>query len=229
MHAVASMSTTNIKDLSDLTDATKLEYCERYGYLWANLGDSDIIIKTTPFSNFMDFNKPLFIKKLFEQNPKIDWLLMTEADSTITNLTITIDDKIDNDYHIIMPVDRLNLNSGNWLLRNSPEGRDYIQTMIDRTPEYAESQGPDSKQKDRWGIQQYIIDTLDEFEHLIKIVPQRHMNSYEQLYDYCVIGTDILGTPALWEPGDWIVHWPGLVHQARIEHATKNLASMITR
>ena len=49
MYAVASMSTTNIADLSDATDAPKKEYCERHGYLWANLGDEDIIIKTTPF------------------------------------------------------------------------------------------------------------------------------------------------------------------------------------
>jgi hypothetical protein len=70
MYAVASMSTKNIHDLSNATDAPKIEYCERHGYLWANLGDDDIIIRTEPFSNFMDFNKPLFIKKLFEQHPE---------------------------------------------------------------------------------------------------------------------------------------------------------------
>jgi hypothetical protein len=228
MHAVASMSTKNIHDLSNATDATKKEYCERHGYLWANLGDDDIIIKTTPFSNFMDFNKPLFIKKLFEEHPNVEWLLMTEADATITNLTIKIEDKIDNDYHVIVPVDRLNLNSGNWLIRNSEQGRAYIQTMIDRTPEYEWSQGPNSTWKDRWGIQQYIIDTLEEFEDIIKIVPQRYMNSYEQIYDYCQIDVDILGTPALWEPGDWIVHWPGIRHEVRLEQC-KKLPEMITR
>jgi hypothetical protein len=228
MHAVASMSTSNIHDLSSLTDATKIEYCLRHGYHWDNLGDTDIIIKTIPYSNFMDFNKPLFIKKMFEQQPAIEWLLMTEADSTITNLTITIDDRIDNDYHVIVPVDMNNLNSGNWLIRNSPEGRAYIQTMIDRTHEYAESQGPNSTLKDRWGIQQYIIDTVEEYEAIIKIVPQRHMNSYEQIYDYCRIDVDILGTPALWEPGDWIVHWPGIRHDVRLEQC-KKLPSMIVR
>lgn len=228
MHAVASMSTSNIHDLSTLTDATKIEYCLRHGYHWDNLGDDDIIIKTTPYSNFMDFNKPLFIKKMFEQQPTIDWLLMTEADATITNLAITIDDRIDNDYHVIMPVDRLNLNSGNWLIRNSPEGRAYIQTMIDRTPDYELSQGPDSKLKDRWGIQQYIIDTLGEFEHLIKIVPQRHMNSYQDIYDYCRIDVDILGESAVWHQGDWIVHWPGLTNDVRIKQAGL-LPEMIVR
>ena len=228
MYAVASMSTSNINDLASLTDAPKKEYCERHGYLWANLGDEDIIIKTTPFSNFMDFNKPLFIKKLFEQHPEIEWLLMTEADATITNLTIKIEDKIDNDYHIIVPVDRNNLNSGNWLIRNSEQGRAYIQTMIDRTPDYEESQGPNSTLKDRWGIQQYIIDTIGEFEEIVKIVSQRYMNSYQQVYDYFTVDKDILGTPALWEKGDWIVHWPGLQHKARLEVASK-LPEMIVR
>lgn len=228
MYAVASMSTSNIADLAAITDPTKIEYCERHGYLWFNLGDDDIHIKTTPFSNFMDFNKPLFVKKVFEQHPEIEWMLFTEADATITNLTIKIEDKIDNNYHLIVPVDRLNLNSGNILIRNSEQGRAYIQTMIDRTPLYEESQGPNSTWKDRWGIQQYIIDTLGEFEDIIKIVPQRYMNSYEQIYDYCHIDVDILGTPALWEPGDWIVHWPGIRHEVRLQRQ-QHLPNMITR
>jgi len=229
MHAVASMNTSNIQDLADQTDATKKEYCNRHGYHWSVLTETDFVIKTDPYSTYMDFNKPHFIMNLFTTQPKIEWLLFTECDATITNLTVTIDDKIDNDYHVVIPVDRLNLNSGNFLIRNSEQGRAYIQAMIDRAGQYEESQGPNSTLKDKWGIQQFMIDTLDEFANIIKVVPQRYMNSYQQeLYDYCDVRTDILGTSGIWEKGDWIVHWPGVTNAARLAHC-KNLPSMIVR
>jgi hypothetical protein len=229
MHAVASMNTANIQELADHTDATKKEYCERYGYHWSVLTESDFVLKTEPYSVWMDFNKPHFIMNLFNTQPDIEWLLFTECDATITNLTVPIEDKIDNDYHVVIPVDRLNLNSGNFLIRNSQQGRAYVQAMIDRAVNYEKDQGPGSTLKDKWGIQQFMIDTLDEFVSIIKIVPQRYMNSYQQeLYDYCDVRTDILGTSGEWQKGDWIVHWPGVTNSARLAHC-KNLPDMIVR
>lgn len=231
MHAVASMNTANIQNLANLTDVTKKEYCERHGYKFFVMREEHFVIITEPFSNYMDFNKPYFIINLFKENPDIEWLLMSECDATITNLTIPIDNKIDNDYHLVIPVDRLNLNSGNFLIRNSEQGRNYLQTMIDRHPDYAESQGPNSTLKDKWGIQQYMIDTIDEFADIIKIVPQKYMNSYEpEIYDYADVSVDILGNSGVWEQGDWIIHWPGIRNDVRLVRAQRLLdENLITR
>lgn len=222
MYAIVSMSTDNIKDLTKYTDGYKKEYCDLHGYELCILSEADFEIVTTPYSALMDWNKVYYLKKLFEKRSDIEWALLSEADATITNMTIPMSDKIDNDYHVIIPVDRLNLNSGNVLIRNSEQGRAYIQMIIDKCEEYREGQSPDSKLKDKWGIQQVMIDTIDQYTDIVKIVPQKYMNSYEpQIYDYADVSTDILGTSGVWAKGDWIIHWPGIRHNVRIERAER--------
>jgi hypothetical protein len=204
MHAVASINTADYQDLADLTDAPKIEYCNRYGYEF-------FVLKETKYSPIMGFNKIAYVLDIFKQRPDIEWLLFSECDAMITNLSISIDDKIDPDYHFILPVDRLNLNSGNFLARNSPEGRAYLQMIVDIEPEYVNRD---------WAEQQVIIDTIEEYSDIVKIVPQRYMNSYEPaIYDYCDARFDIMGNSAAWEPGDWIVHWPGTYKPTRIARA----------
>ena len=213
MHAVASINLENYQDLADLTDAPKIEYCNRYGYQHHVLRDSS-------YSDIMGFNKIGFVLDLLNKHPDIDWLLFTECDATITNLTISIDDKVDNDYHFIIPVDRLNLNAGNFLVRNTVEGRAYLQMIMDHEPEYKTAE---------WAEQQVIIDTIEEYTDIVKIVPQKYMNSYiQEPYDYCDVRMDILGNSGEWSSGDWIVHWPGLHKPLRLDQA-KKMAPQIIR
>jgi galactosyl transferase GMA12/MNN10 family len=213
MHAVASINLENYQDLADLTDAPKREYCERWGYQFHVLRDSH-------YSPIMGFNKIHYMLDLLNTHLDIDWLLFTECDATITNLTVSIDDKIDQGYHFIMPVDRLNLNAGNILVRNSAQGRGYLQMILNRESEYAEAE---------WAEQQVIIDSIEDYTDIVKIVPQKYMNSYVQApYDYCDVTKDIFGLSGEWTPGDWIVHWPGLHKPVRIQQATEMLTK-ITR
>ena len=212
MHAVASINLPNYQDLADLTDITKQEYCERYGYQFH-------VLREQRYSECMGFNKIGYVLDLFQQYPGIEWLLFSECDATITNLTISIDDKIDNHYHFIIPVDRLNLNAGNFLARNTPEGRAYLQMIMDREPEYKTAE---------WAEQQVIIDTIGEYDEIVKIVPQKCMNSYiQEPYDYCDVRTDVLGKSGEWATGDWIVHWPGLHKPLRLAQAEKMLTQIV--
>lgn len=204
MYAIASIHDANYADLAAITDAIKKEYCDRHGYQF-------YVLTEMKYSSITGFNKIHFTLDLFNQHPEIEWLLFSECDAMITNLTVPIDKRIDNNYHFIVPVDRLNINSGNFLARNSTEGRAYLKMIIDKEIEYKDVE---------WAEQQVIIDTIEEYSNIVKIVPQRHMNSYEQhMYDYCDIRQDILGTSGQWEPGDWIVHWPGTYKPARIQRA----------
>jgi galactosyl transferase GMA12/MNN10 family len=213
MYAVASINTPDYQDLADLTDAPKQEYCNLHGYEF-------FVLKETRYSPVMGFNKIHYVLDIFKQRPDIEWLLFSECDAMVTNLTIRMEDKIDNDYHFIVPVDRLNINSGNFLARNSEEGRAYLQMIIDLEESYKDVE---------WAEQQVIIDTLPDLSAIVKIVPQRYMNSYEpQIYDYCDASLDIMGNSGAWEPGDWIVHWPGTYKPARIARATE-LAKQIVR
>jgi len=212
MYAVASINLPNYQDLADLTDAPKQEYCDLHGYKF-------FVLKEKKFSECMGFNKIGFVLDLFERYPDIDWLLFTECDATITNLTICIEDRIDNDYHIIIPVDRLNINAGNFLVRNTEQGRAYLQMIMAAEPAYRDHE---------WAEQQVIIDTIDEYMDIVKIVPQKYMNSYIQApYDYCDVRTDVLGNSGEWTSGDWIVHWPGLHKPLRMDQAQKMLTQIV--
>ena len=208
MHAVASLHDANYSDLAALTDQSKQEYCDRYGYQFH-------VLTEMKYSTITGFNKIHYALDLFKQHPEIEWLLFSECDAMITNQTIKIEDRVDNDYHFIVPVDRLNLNSGNFLVRNSEQGRAYLQMIIDREESYKTVE---------WAEQQVIIDSIEEYQNIVKIVPQKYMNSYEpEIYDYCDARFDILGNSGAWEPGDWIVHWPGTYNPTRLQRANIHL------
>jgi hypothetical protein len=208
MHAVASLHDANYSDLAALTDQSKQEYCDRYGYQF-------YVLTEMKYSTITGFNKIHYALDLFKQHSEIEWLLFSECDAMITNQTIKIEDRIDDDYHFIVPVDRLNLNSGNFLVRNSEQGRAYLQMIIDREESYKTVE---------WAEQQVIIDSIEEYQNIVKIVPQKYMNSYEpEIYDYCDARFDILGNSGAWEPGDWIVHWPGTYKPTRIQRANAHL------
>lgn len=205
MYAVASINTDDYQDLADLTDASKREYCDRHGYKF-------FVLKETKYSPIMGFNKIGYVLDIFEQHQDIEWLLFSECDAMITNHTIRIEDRIDDDYHFIVPVDRLNINTGNFLARNSVPGRAYLKMIMDKEEEYKTVE---------WAEQQVVIDTFPDLSQVVKLVPQRYMNSYEpQIYDYCDARFDIMGNSGAWEKGDWIVHWPGTYKPARIQRAT---------
>jgi hypothetical protein len=210
MHAVASLHDANYADLAALTDQSKKEYCDRYGYQFH-------VLTEMKYSTITGFNKIHFALEVLNTHPEIEWLLFSECDAMITNQTISIQDRIDDNYHFIVPVDRLNLNSGNFLVRNSEQGRAYLQMIIDRESEYKAVE---------WAEQQVIIDTIEQYQDIVKIVPQKFMNSYEpEIYDYCDARFDILGNSGAWEPGDWIVHWPGTHKPTRLERANYHLSN----
>jgi hypothetical protein len=211
MHAVASLHDNNYSDLASLTDQSKQDYCNKHGYQFH-------VLTEMKYSTITGFNKIHFTLEIFNQHPEIEWLLFSECDAMITNMDIRIEDRIDNDFHFIVPVDRLNLNSGNFLARNSSEGRSYLQMIIDSEEKYKNVE---------WAEQQVIIDTIEQYQNIVKIVPQKYMNSYEpQIYDYCDARFDILGNSGAWEPGDWIVHWPGTYKPTRLERANYHLAML---
>jgi hypothetical protein len=213
MHAVASLHDANYADLAALTNQSKKEYCDRHGYQF-------YVLTEMKFSTITGFNKIHFALEILLAHPEIEWLLFSECDAMITNQTIRIEDRIDNNYHFIVPVDRLNLNSGNFLIRNSSEGLSYLRMIIAKEQEYQEVE---------WAEQQVIIDTIEQYQNIVKIVPQKYMNSYEpEIYDYCDARFDILGNSGAWEPGDWIVHWPGTHKPTRLERANTHLP-LITR
>ena len=203
--AVVSLHNEHYNELAKITWTNKEEYAEKHGYAYA--------CKTDNFYNVnIGFEKIWFLRDMLNEYPNIDWFWWTGCDTLITNMTIKIEDRIDNNYHFIIAHDCHNLNADSFFIRNSPEGKAYLEMIISKYDQY----------KDHgWAEQQVMIDTLDEYKHMIKILPQKSINSYN--YDLYPEKTnkhlDMGGEDGHWSYGDLLIHWPGTTLPHRIHLA----------
>ena len=206
--AVATFNLPNYSQLAEITDQSKLEYCNKHGYKF-------FALREAYYTPNLGFNKIHYTLELFENYPDIEWLLFSECDAMVTNYNIKIGDCINDQHHFIVSVDRLTVNSGNFLARNSPEGRDFL-NMVLAEPELYDPAA--------YNEQNVICDNTPEYakKGILQVMPQKFMNSYECfLYGevWPPIDKDVGGNPANWEPGDWIIHWPGMSLETRLHRA----------
>lgn len=222
----------NYQPLADITWKNKQEYAAKYGYR-AILPDVKMEESfTTPMP--IGFTKIEFIKNLLEAEknyrdlilrksndvPETRWFWWTGTDTLITNFNKDIADVVDNDYHFIITTDCNGINADSFLVRNSPEARFYIDYIWSIREKYI-------NHPSGWFEQQAIIETFNQFSKIIKIIPQRIMNSYDyNLYLWCK-PFDLLGTSGQWQQGDLLIHWPGTSLEQRIELAKKFKNEMI--
>lgn len=214
MFIVGSFNNENMEDMAVITDKIKQEYCDRHNYIFHSK-------KNNWRSSNMGFARIHFVKEIFELYPKSEWLFLVDCDATITNLNIKIENRVDNRYHVIYTAYFNGLNVGVALFRNTDIGRRYIDYILSLEEKY---------NNHPWAEQQAIIDTFNNFNNIIKIVPAKFMNGVEKnLYteELLPVDTDILGTSMLWEAGDWCVHWCGVPHNKRVERAKTILGEII--
>jgi hypothetical protein len=199
--AVVSMFNDAHKQLADHTWPNKVAYAEKHGYL--------------SFAKIDGWNiKPIHFEKIthmlyvMAEHPDVDWVWWLDNDAVITNPDIELESIVDPDYHIIITTDIASINAGSFIVRNSIQGRDWLQFILDK--------GLEHYRDNRWPEQQPMTDFYVTFKDIIKIVPQRTMNSYN--YDiYGVDPTDLLGTNGQWQPGDFVMHMPAIPNAARID------------
>lgn len=200
--AIVSIFNERHKDLADLTwTGNKVKYAEKHGYL--------AIAKTDNFSpEQVHFDKFVHLLDVMEKNPNLDWVWWLDNDAMITNFDIRVEDLVDNDYHVIMPTDIAALNTGSFIVRNSPEAKEWLNFLLSKKKEY--------KDDKKWFEQQAVIDFYPKFQDLFKIIPQQWLNSYDYRM-YNVEGIDLLGQDGQWYPGDFVIHWPGLPNETRVQ------------
>lgn len=211
MYAVVTMHDTSPSyvELGELTDTNKKKYCERHGYgfhLDTNLKPDKMI----------GFEKIPAILKIFKENPNYEWILFAESDTMITNFKTKIEDLIDNNYHFIIAVDVNDFNAGVFLVRNSEEGRKYLEMIYSLKGEYTEKWRTIGDWRAEQGA---MIDTYKQNLNVVKVVNQRFFNSFDyRLYDY-VDQRDCLWQDGNWKQGDFIIHWPACSQELRIKMA----------
>ena len=201
--AIVCLYNEKHKDLAAITWKNKEEYAEKHGYY--------CYAKTDNFSKEqVHFDKFIHILDVFDKHPETEWAWWLDNDALITNFDIKVETLIDNNYHIIMPVDLASLNTGSFLVRNSLQSREWLQYMIENKWVY--------KNDTRWFEQQAVVDFYPKFQNIFKVIPQRLINSY----DYSIYGrdsVDLLGYDGQWQQEHFVLHWPGLPNETRIKLA----------
>ena len=204
-YSIVSMFNEPHYELADYTwYNNKLPYALRHGYKAFEKRDN--------FSKeAVHFDKFTHILDTFDKNPDLAWIWWLDNDAMITNFNKRIEDVIDDSYDIILTTDLASINTGSFLVKNSANSRVWLEDMISKRKDYLNDK--------KWFDQQCVIDTYVSYKDIIKILPQRSMNSY----DYRIYGVadpkDMEGNNGQWQPGDWVVHWPGLSNQLRIQLA----------
>lgn len=191
--------------------ANKDKYAQRHGY--------KAFAKMDNFSKeAVHFDKFVHILDTFNKNPELSWIWWLDNDAMITNFNCKIEDVIDDSYDIIMTTDLASLNTGSFMIKNSENSRVWLEDMINKRKDYVNDK--------KWFDQQCVIDTYISYKEIIKVVPQRTMNSYDYRM-YQVNGVDMLGNDGQWQQGDWVIHWPGLNNQLREQLAKQYQVAVV--
>lgn len=142
-----------------------------------------------------------------------DCVYVVGADVMITNMTIPLSQFIDDKFKMVLSTDCNGWQSDSMLVSRPAAG--FIDEVITRFDEFK-----DSKFKEQDGM----FEIAKAHPGLVKVLPQRAMNSYN--YDLYPArggrdGKDIQGNDGQWQPGDFLIHWAGLPLDVRLEQAEK--------
>ena len=219
--AIVSLHNANFQSLANLTWPNKVKYAERYGY--------QHYCKTDGFTfKWVSGEKFPMIKEYMLSNPDVEWIWWLDTDTMITDYTKCAEDYLDDNYHFIISTDvdhndepthdkdLYSVNAGSFFIRNSPQGHAYLNWMLSVYEQFELEHG--------WWTEQRVIDASltyprlkQTWSNLIKVCPQHQFNSFD-------CGTrkfarDLLGERADWEPGDFVVHWPGVGLDTKLKRA----------
>lgn len=137
-----------------------------------------------------------------------DWLWWLDTDAAITNPDQRLEDLIGEPRasatgspSVILTTDRNGLNAGSMLIRTTPEVLAILEDLRARRADF------DSQSK--WWEQTGLAYLFWKINALVKVIPQRTMNSYP-------LSPGLVEPPACWEPGDFVMHCAGMTNPARI-------------
>lgn len=222
MYALVELHDSHYQPLADLTwIQNKVPYAELHGYKY--------FCKTENFhaGSVIGYQKMWFLKELMPAHPEIEWFWWTGTDTMITNFGTRIQDRIDNSKHLMICVDVNGINADSFLIRNTPEGRKFLDAVLDIEEECSKFwDGEQRAVATVLGLPvtcQYVNTAIDKFQitnewrDAVKLLPQRYMNGFNyRLYHY-TDNKDSLGWDGNWQLGDWLVHWPATTLEQRIQ------------
>ena len=132
-----------------------------------------------------------------EQHPDIDWFWHSGTDCLITNHNTKLESLIDSDpsIHFIVCKDDQGINADVFFIRNSPEGKEYMQHLTTPHQESGTEQG--------W---MWEDEHTPKWRSITKYIPQYIMNAYDLSFYPHKSGLDAFNKRGNWEHGDFLLH-----------------------
>lgn len=197
---VATYATGAYAPVCDVTDRNKAEYCARRGYGFErNHVDAD--------GQSAFFDRYAWYLSILDP---WDWIYCLDADAIFTNFNKKLEDIIRTHDTIIFPLDAVMVQAGGFLARNCEKTREFFGEII-------------SKKAEPWKSDQIEIERLiPKYRNLIRFIPQRELGSYRyehyrNLGGNYVKQVDRDGNDGQWQPGDFVLHAPGMPLASKIE------------
>ena len=195
-------------------DRNKRLYCQRWGY---ELVDVRVGVTSDRVAGYerMEIILGLMHGKSYGwKGPAAEdeWYWAMGVDTMITNFNRRLEEFVDPAFHFVIARDFNGLNADSYLVRNSPQGRCWLEFILSQRRAY-EGTG--------FVEQGVMIDwhQREPFRGWIKVTAQsgpEGINAYEmRLYG----GTE--ESEGQWRPGDFLVHWPGRGLEERLGLAAK--------
>lgn len=210
--ALVTIHDYRYQPLADISwTQNRLLYAESRGY--------GTVVKTDnfPVSN-IGFAKIALLIDVLKSN-EYELIHWSGADTLITNFTIPLTEFLYKGYDITIASDFNAINTDSIVIRNTSAAIDYFQMIMDKMPEYLTA---------HWFEQSAMIDSLPSYKDLIKIVPQRFLNSYHYpFYRDACLPHDQLGFNGQWQIGDFLLHMPAQSVHQRIKHFNTILPHVI--
>lgn len=171
--AIISLWTPDIAHWCERFAPGKEQYCRRWGYTWIPYTDRLEPDRTPMWSKILAVQRHLH---------DFDWIFWIDADAVIVNHDFQLEQLCDSEYDVVVTHDHNGLNSGTFLIRNSPESHEFLRRVWNRNI------------PDLFHEQTAMEQLMGEMENLKSLeIPRRSMNSY-----WC----DFVR-------GDFVLHAPG--------------------
>jgi hypothetical protein len=193
--------------LADLIFPSQLEYCERWGYT-PFFGRP--FENVDPRNGFDRFNAAY---GLFDQG--FDAVMWIDADALITNHHIRIEDRL-GDEKFVISEDLHGINSGVFIARNHIETRELLFSMIN----LGEKLLKDHPFREQECLNRYL--SFRHYQRMVTVLPQRMLNA---VYNSFYRRPD--GFTGGWQPGDWVLHFPGIYMPDRLRVVPEFVAQIV--
>lgn len=212
--ALVTIHDENYQFLSELTwDKNRSLYADKHGY--------GKIVQTNDFvDTSIGFSKiRLLLKTLYSSD--YDILAWSGTDTLITNFHIPLTEFVYPGYHISIATDFNGIQSDSFVIRNTIETRSWLEMILNCQDQY----------KSHPFLEQGVMmETYQQCQHIIKLLPQRYLNSYYYPHYYSKGATsnnDSLGFSGNWQVGDFLLHSPDQPMNVRLELFNRTLPFVI--